>query len=146
MHHDRNLRLLGRLTLRSFLTTLQPPHMQALSVNMLKKLISNFKKSEAVIPSSDIKEEVTPINITRYGDTQGLSQWELMYEGIQLVILKHNSPSPQRKNLLAFKPYGDLIWELEPHTKQEHDCIKGRGSSLAFCLKLTRQVPVPAFT
>ena len=90
---------------------------------MLKKLISYFKKSEAVIPSSDIKEEVTPIKITRYGDTQGLSQWELMYEGIQLVILKRNSPSPQRKNLLAFKPYGDLIWELEPHTKQEHDCI-----------------------
>lgn len=87
------------------------------------KLISYFKKSEAERSSSDTREEVTPINITHYGDTQGFRQWELMYEGMQLVILKRNSPSPQSKNLLAFKPYGELIWELKPHTDQEHDCI-----------------------
>jgi len=90
---------------------------------MLKKLISYFKKSDTEIPSDDIKEEIIPIHITRYGQTQGLRQWELRYEGIQLVILKRNSPSPQSKSLLAFKPYGDLIWELKPHTKQESDCI-----------------------
>jgi len=94
-----------------------------LSVYMLKKLSSYFKKSEAEKSSSDIREEVTPISITHYVDTQGFRQWELMYEGIQLVILKRNSPAIQSKNLLAFKPYGELIWELEPHADQEHDCI-----------------------
>jgi len=96
---------------------------QALSVNMLKKLISYFKKSEAIIPSGNIEEEIIPIDITRYGHTQGHRQWELRYEDVQLVILKRNTPSPQGKSLLAFKPYGDLIWELKPHTKQESDCI-----------------------
>ena len=90
---------------------------------MLKKLISYFTKGNASVPSFETGEELIPSNITCYSDTQDLRRWILMYEGVQLVFLNYNDALPQSKSLLAFEPYGDLIWELSPYTKQESDRI-----------------------
>ena len=61
--------------------------------------------------------------IEYYRDTDGLRRWELLYEGIYLVLLKDDSPEPYNSQLLAFDGLGKFLWSLSPQTKQDYDYI-----------------------
>ena len=54
------------------------------------------------------------MSITEYRHTDGLRRWELLYEGIYLVLLNDKAPVEQSKKLYAFKGMSSLAWELDP--------------------------------
>ena len=62
------------------------------------------------------------MQITEYRNTDGLRRWELLYEGVQLVLLNKEAPKPYSSQLLAFKNLA-LIWQLSPQTKEDYDYI-----------------------
>lgn len=63
------------------------------------------------------------MTVKEYRDTDGLRKWELLYEGIYLVLLNKNAPEPFNSQLLAFEGYGPLIWALSPASEQDQDYI-----------------------
>ena len=63
------------------------------------------------------------MNISEYSHTDGLRKWELSYEGISLVLLQDSAPKPYANQLLAFEPFGELRWVVNPATQQGHDYI-----------------------
>lgn len=63
------------------------------------------------------------MKISKYKHTDGIRKWELSYEGVFLVLLHENAPMPYANQLLAFEPFGKLLWVVHPATKQEHDYI-----------------------
>lgn len=62
------------------------------------------------------------MEITEYRDTDGYRRFELLYEGIVLVLLDENAPKPFNSQLLAFKNL-KLIWCLSPKTYENDDHI-----------------------
>ena len=63
------------------------------------------------------------MKIQEYSHTDGLRRWELLYEGVYLVLLNSEAPKPYSSQLLAFNGFGPLIWYLSPMTEQGHDYI-----------------------
>lgn len=85
------------------------------------------------------------MEISEYKHTDGIRKWELSYEGVFLVLLQENAPIPYANQLLAFEPFGKLLWVVNPATKQERDCIVNvwvkhgalyAGSSAGYDLKI----------
>ena len=63
------------------------------------------------------------MTIEEYRHTDGMRRWELLFEGVYLVLLSEDAPKPYSTQLLAFDGYGPLIWCLSPQTKQVYDYI-----------------------
>lgn len=63
------------------------------------------------------------MKINEYNQLHGLIRWELYYEGLFLVLLKENSLPNYDNKLLAFKPFGKLLWTVSPATQQKNDGI-----------------------
>ncbi|UDM63524.1 hypothetical protein KIJ96_21445 (plasmid) [Pseudoalteromonas piscicida] len=63
------------------------------------------------------------MEITEYKHTDGARRWEFSYEGVFLVLLQEDAPKPYANQLLAFEPFGKLLWVVNPATQQEHDYI-----------------------
>jgi len=47
------------------------------------------------------------MEISEYKHTDGVRKWELLYEGVLLVLLHENTPKPYANQLLAFQPFGE---------------------------------------
>jgi hypothetical protein len=54
------------------------------------------------------------MDVREYRDTDRQRRWELLYEGIHLVLLKDDAPTPWNSQLLAFRDL-KLRWVLSPH-------------------------------
>jgi hypothetical protein len=54
------------------------------------------------------------MNITEYRHTDGFRRWELLYEGIYLVLLTDEAPVECSRRLYAFDGMLSLIWVLNP--------------------------------
>jgi hypothetical protein len=64
------------------------------------------------------------MEISEYKHTDGIRKWELYYKGVFLIFLHENAPMPYANQLIAFEPFGKLLWVVvNPTTKQEHDYI-----------------------
>jgi hypothetical protein len=61
--------------------------------------------------------------IKEYRNTDGMRRWELLFEGLYLVLLNEDAPKPYSSQLLAFDGFGSLLWCLAPKTEQEYDHI-----------------------
>ncbi|MCP4491474.1 MAG: hypothetical protein GY820_29800 [Gammaproteobacteria bacterium] len=62
------------------------------------------------------------MNITEYRHTDGLRRWELLYEGVYLVLLNDKAQIENSRKLFAFDGMSSLIWTLEP-LFEENDFI-----------------------
>lgn len=58
-----------------------------------------------------------------YRDTDGFRRWELLYEGVFLVLLSERAPVPYASELLAFRHDLQLAWRLSPQLGPEKDYI-----------------------
>ena len=63
------------------------------------------------------------MDISEYKQTDGMRRWELLYEGVFLVLLQERAPLPYSNQLLGFEPFGKLLWSVNPATKDERDYI-----------------------
>jgi len=64
------------------------------------------------------------MDIHEYQQTDGLRRWELLYEGIFLVLLSEEAPTPYASELLAFSTDDlNLAWRLSPQLGHEKDHI-----------------------
>lgn len=50
----------------------------------------------------------------RHEDVAGLVQFELLVDGVRLVILRPRQEHGAEANLLGFRPSGEVIWRLAP--------------------------------
>jgi hypothetical protein len=64
------------------------------------------------------------MNMTEYRHLDGVKRWELLFEGMFLVLPSEEAPEPWRSELLAFEPKRLMLaWRLSPQSRANDDYI-----------------------